>query len=56
MPADRARINGPEDSIPYRLYSTGIRESFQQKVQNLIKKGKRADDRSNLEHRKICKF
>lgn len=55
MPLDHKRINGPDETIPYYLFSKLNTQSLQQKMQLILKRGKRTDSRSLVEHRKICK-
>lgn len=52
MPIDHKRINGPENSESYLLYSTD--NVSKEMYTNLFVEGKRLDDRKPDEHRKIC--
>ncbi|KAJ8938038.1 hypothetical protein NQ318_013946 [Aromia moschata] len=53
MPIDRKRINGPEETVPYNLYTKLNTKSLLQEFDELFCDGKRADNRAPLEHRKI---
>ncbi|XP_065168184.1 exosome complex component MTR3-like [Atheta coriaria] len=54
MPIDNRRINGPENTVPYTLFTKLNTKSFKEQVQDAIPvNGKRSDGRKHLEHRKI---
>nr|XP_023012430.1 exosome complex component MTR3-like [Leptinotarsa decemlineata] len=53
MPIDHKRINGPEDTVPYQLFSKLNTKSLSKKFKEILKDGKRNDSRAPLEHRKI---
>lgn len=52
MPIDHKRINGPESSESYLLYSTN--NNSKEVYTKLYVEGKRLDNRKSDEHRKIC--
>ena len=52
MPVDQRRINGPEVSVPYHIYSDFNKKS--DKVKHDF--SKRSDKRIDSEIRKICKI
>lgn len=56
MPIDHKRINGPDETLPYYLFSKLNTQSLLQKLHEVVKNDKRQDNRSLLEHRKICKL
>lgn len=56
MPNDHKRINGPEETIPYYLFSKLNRQSVSQKFEEIITNGKRLDGRMLLEQRKVCEY
>lgn len=57
MPIDQKRINAPDNSVPYQLYSRLILRSYQEKLEDVLnKEGKRKNGRKHHEARKICKF
>lgn len=56
MPVDHRRINGPEDTVPYHLFSKLNIQSLSSKFADVYKNGKRKDDRKSNEHRKMCKY
>lgn len=54
MPTDTRRINGPENTVPYFLYSDKSKKSYAEYVQNLLNScNKREDGREPSEHRRI---
>lgn len=53
MPVDHKRINGPEETLPYNLFAKSDKKSLLQEYEEIVKKGKRIDSRSYLEHRKL---
>lgn len=53
MPVDHKRIRGPDDSLPYYLYSKTYNKS---KNLQITRSNEREDRRSHLEHRKICEY
>lgn len=55
MPTDHKRINGPEETLPYYLFTKLNTQSQSHKVKDILKAKKRNDDRPPLDHRKICK-
>lgn len=54
MPVDHKRINGPDETFPYSLFSKLNRKSSIQQLKEILKNNKRSDDRIPIEHRKIC--
>lgn len=55
MPVDQKRINGPENSFSYHLYSQLNSETYENKLKHLINaEGIRKDGRKLNETRKIC--
>lgn len=52
MPIDQKRINGPEVSIPYHIYSNSNHKNVDKKYDFTERK----DKRTNSEIRKICKI
>lgn len=52
MPIDQKRINGPEVSVPYHMYSNINNKGHEIKYDIT----KRSDERSMDEMRKICKI
>lgn len=55
MPVDHKRINGPENTIPYKLYTKLNVKTFKEALQDAVKNGVRNDKRKLDEHRRICK-
>lgn len=53
MPVDQKRINGPEVSIPYGIY-TDVNKTQPKKPEKLLKK--RIDGRGHKDLRKICEL
>lgn len=55
MPVDHKRINGPEETVSYYLFTKLNTKSLKFQFSESIQEGKRVDGRTPLEHRKICK-
>lgn len=55
MPIDHKRINGPENSEPYQLYSDARKITVRKEIEQILK-GARNDGRKSDELRKICKY
>lgn len=55
MPVDHKRINGPEETVPYNLFTKLNTKSLKVQFNESLKDGSRSDGRTYLEHRKICK-
>ncbi|KAI4466507.1 exosome complex component [Holotrichia oblita] len=53
MPVDHKRINGPENTIPYKLYTKLNVKSFKEALQDAVKNGVRNDKRKLDQHRRI---
>ncbi|CAG9859496.1 unnamed protein product [Phyllotreta striolata] len=53
MPVDHKRINGPEDTVPYSLYTKTNKQSLTEQYEEIRKTGQRTDSRAFSEHRKI---
>ncbi|KAJ8971158.1 hypothetical protein NQ314_000856 [Rhamnusium bicolor] len=53
MPIDHKRINGPDETVPYTLFTKLNTQSLSQQFNKLICNGKRSDCRMPVEHRKI---
>ncbi|KAJ8977952.1 hypothetical protein NQ317_008143 [Molorchus minor] len=53
MPVDHKRINGPEETVPYSLFTKLNTKSLQQQFKEQVRDEKRSDNRLLLEHRKI---
>ncbi|KAG5881141.1 hypothetical protein JTB14_020844 [Gonioctena quinquepunctata] len=53
MPVDHKRINAPEDTVPYQLFTKLNTKSLPQRFKDVLKDGKRCDSRAPLAHRKI---
>lgn len=55
MPVDHKRINGPDVSVPYRVYSKVHLKTHEEKSKEILNQsGKRKDGRKPNESRKIC--
>lgn len=55
MPIDYKRINGPEDAIPYKLFTKLNTKSLEEQYKSCISvNGIRKDGRSVHEHRQLC--
>lgn len=54
MPVDHKRINGPENTEPYHLYSKQHQNKLEETFKKLYVEGKRLDNRKPEELRKIC--
>lgn len=52
MPVDNRRINAPEDTISYHLYTTSSKEQQALELNKIIQNGKRLDDRQFSDNRK----
>lgn len=52
MPIDHKRINGPEVSVPYNIYTNS--NCKEERTKNNI--SERKDGRAHNERREICKF
>lgn len=55
MPVDHKRVNGPENSEPYQLFSDARKKVIQKEVDTILK-GLRSDGRQADELRKICEL
>lgn len=56
MPTDHRRIIGPENTVPYRLYTKLNSCPFNERFNQAVKNGIRLDGRKLDEHRKLCKY